>query len=89
MPKKLHMDFQAGFRLCRVHAKVTMDNDMFDLVDRLCTVTGMIMEDHHLSAITTSKLDVTAKAECLADLAGTGHIYPHRGRNLCKSFSRA
>ena len=47
-----------------------MDNDMLDLVDRLCTVAGMIMEDHHLSAITTSKMDVTAKAECLADLAG-------------------
>jgi len=49
-----------------------MDNDMLDLVDRLCTVAGMIMEDHHLSAITTSKMDVTAKAECLADLAGAG-----------------
>lgn len=47
-----------------------MDNDMLDLVDRLCTVAGMIMEDHHLSAITTSQLDVTAKAECLLDLAG-------------------
>lgn len=47
-----------------------MDNDMLDLVDRLCTVAGMIMEDHHLSAITTSRLDATAKGECLADLAG-------------------
>lgn len=46
-----------------------MDNDMLNLVDRLCTVAGMIMEDHHLAAITTSKLDTTAKGECLLDLA--------------------
>lgn len=28
-----------------------MDNDLLELADRLCTVAGMIMEDHNMIAI--------------------------------------
>lgn len=30
-----------------------MDNELLDLAERLCTVAGMIMEDHNLTAVST------------------------------------
>lgn len=45
-----------------------MDNELLDLADRLCTVAGMIMEDHNLPAITTAKRDKTGKEERLTAL---------------------
>jgi len=32
-----------------------MDNELLDLADRLCTVAGMIMEDHNLMAVSRPK----------------------------------
>lgn len=32
-----------------------MNNDLFDLADRLCIVAGMIMEDNNLIAASTPK----------------------------------
>jgi hypothetical protein len=45
-----------------------MDNELLDLADRLCTVVGMIMEDHNLPAITTARLDKAGKEERLTAL---------------------
>ena len=45
-----------------------MDNELLDLADRLCTVAGMIMEDHNLLAVSGSKNpdDRAAKLEALS-----------------------
>ena len=45
-----------------------MDNELLDLADRLCTVAGMIMEDHSLLAVSTAKSpdDRAAKLEALS-----------------------
>lgn len=45
-----------------------MDDELLDLADRLCTVAGMIMEDHNLPAITTARLDKVGKEEWLTAL---------------------
>jgi len=44
-----------------------MDNELLDLADRLCTVAGMIMEDHNLLAVSRVKNadDRAAKFEAL------------------------
>jgi hypothetical protein len=32
-----------------------MENELLELADRLCMVAGMIMEDHNLMAVSTSR----------------------------------
>lgn len=58
-----------------------MDNELLDLADRLCTVAGMIMEDHNLPAITTARLDKAGKEERLMALGlATDELgWPARG----------
>jgi len=65
-----------------------MDNELLDLADRLCTVAGMIMEDHHLLAISRVKNsdDRAAKLEALATagsdiskLANAAHVLVRLG----------
>jgi len=65
-----------------------MENELLDLADRLCTVAGMIMEDHHLLAISRVKNsdDRAAKLEALATvgsdiskLANAAHVLVRLG----------
>jgi hypothetical protein len=62
------MDFVTGMHLCGPDMEDCMDNELLDLADRLCTVAGMIMEDHNLPAITTASLDRADKEERLTAL---------------------
>ena len=48
-----------------------MDNELLDLADRLCTVAGMIMEDHNLLAVSRPK-DADDRAARLDTLAMAG-----------------
>ena len=46
-----------------------MDNELLDLADRLCTVAGMIMEDHNPAAVSTPR-DADDRAATLRTLEG-------------------
>jgi hypothetical protein len=45
-----------------------MHNELLDLADRLCTIVGMIMEDHNIQAVSRAKNpgDRIAKLDALA-----------------------
>jgi hypothetical protein len=49
-----------------------MDNELLDLADRLCTVVGMIMEDHNLLAASRPK-HADDRAERLYTLSIAGN----------------
>jgi len=66
--EKLGLDFPRCFHLCARPWETGVDNELLDLADRLCTVAGMIMEDHNLLAVSRPKNldDVAAKLQALA-----------------------
>jgi|GEM_PF-954041 hypothetical protein len=66
--EKLGLDFPRYFHLCARPWETGVDNELLDLADRLCTVAGMIMEDHNLLAVSRPKNldDVAAKLQALA-----------------------
>ncbi|MGE0774834.1 MAG: hypothetical protein AB7G25_05130 [Sphingomonadaceae bacterium] len=43
-----------------------MDNHLLDLADRLCTVAGMIMEDHNHLAVSTASDSMALQAKLSA-----------------------
>lgn len=43
-----------------------MDNELRDLADRLCTVAGMIMEDHNLLAVSTTADAIALDAKLIS-----------------------
>ena len=65
--EKLGLDFAPDFHLCVRPRETRMDNELLDLADRLCTVAGMIMEDHNLLAVSRPENpdDRAAKLEAL------------------------
>jgi len=65
--EKLGLDFPRYFHLCARPWETGMDNELLDLADRLCTVAGMIMEDHNLLAVSRPENpdDRAAKLEAL------------------------
>ena len=65
-----------------------MENELLELADRLCTVAGMIMEDHNLLAVSIvskdaarlSRLDtLTAAAEDMAALIAAARVLVRLG----------
>jgi hypothetical protein len=64
--QKLALDFRSDSHLCGTHGD-RHDNELLDLADRLCTVAGMIMEDHNLIAVSRPKSadDRTAALDAL------------------------
>jgi hypothetical protein len=69
--EKLGLDFPRYFHLCARPWETGVDNELLDLADRLCTVAGMIMEDHNLLAVSRPK-DAHDRAARLATLTMAG-----------------
>ena len=55
--------------MCRPMHETPFENELLDLADRLCTVVGMIMEDHHLLAVSSSATETAAKLQDIDQLA--------------------
>ncbi|WP_221794164.1 hypothetical protein [Aquisediminimonas sediminicola] len=49
--------------------EIPIENELLDMADRLCTVVGMIMEDHHSLAVASSRTDAEARHQDIEQLA--------------------